>query len=417
MTLKELQKRYESGEKQIRGVQQQIRAQLSRKCLQRECDASLAFSRRTRLLCDRHKGIPLAKAKTTNANKPVVKKRTAAERKRINREKKKRYYERHGIVRNRNIRNRDYDISQTTLEKGTALQYDGQVLIYENYKEPLKPIEKSKGYGYYGTIASTDDKMFVQCHICGNLFEHVGLHIRVHKISGERYREIYQLASGTSLISEQYRENLQKRAVKPYEGKLPKHLAEYNRAVQEGRVKHYGNKGKNNDKRGSWTLEKRNKEGLCPDQVLEKIKDLADELGTTPSYEEFVKHYNHRFVGSIKLQHGSYSAAVKKLGMKTRDELRRVDKDTLIRDLQTFYKEHDRIPMTSDFNRGLLRDKGAFIRAFGTLNNARIEAGMDAVVPMPFGKILQLTPEQYFEYQQNHIPKSKRRGKRNIQRV
>lgn len=42
-------------------------------------------------------------------------------------------------------------------------------LIYENYKEPLKAIPKSEGFGYYGTLATTADKRLVQCHICGEL--------------------------------------------------------------------------------------------------------------------------------------------------------------------------------------------------------------------------------------------------------
>ena len=56
--------------------------------------------------------------------------------------------------------------------------------------------------------------------------------------------------------------------------------------------------------------------------------------------------------------------------------------------------------MTSDFNRGLLRDRGVYNREFGSLNNARVEAGLNAILPMPFGQHIELTPEQYFQYKE-----------------
>jgi hypothetical protein len=390
MTLKELKRRHESGEKQFKSVKAQIREQLKRKCSVWGCQESLAFEPAKRTVC------------RSDHRKPSAKRKTKAEMRKINREKKKRYEAKHGIVRNKTVRKRDATVSDNLIEGGRGLNYGGQILIYDNYKEPLKEIPKTKGFGYYGTVALTDDKEFVQCHVCGNLFVNVGMHIRKHKISAEKYKETYGLAKSTALMSEPERERLQKNAVKPWDGKLPDHLVEYNRKVQQGLIKHNGNKGKGWKGKGSWSLEKRNKEGLCPDQVLEKIKDLAEITGKTPSYDEFIAHYNYRFAGSIKFQHGSFSAAVKKLGMKTREELRRVDKDSLIEELQEFYKAHKRIPMTSDFNRGLLRNRGTYIAKFGSLNNARIEAGMNAILPMPFGQIMELSPQQYSDYQAGH---------------
>lgn len=386
MTLKELKKRHESGVKHLKSVKAQIKAQLARECDMRGCHESLAFRTKTVTRCEAHMKKSVV-SKTTHKAKTIPK---AVQRK-LNREKKKRYYERHGIKFNKNIRNRKVtEISPKT--KGVL--YDGQHLLYENYKEPLKPIEKSKGYGYYGTVAITSDTKYIQCHLCGNLFENLGGHLRKHKIAASDYKERFGLSLGTSLVSEPVREAMQKNAVKLFDGKLPDHLVEYNRKVQAGEIKHKAHG------RGM-SLEKRNKLGLCPDQVLTKITDLAKELGHTPSSDEFRKHYSGRYMGSIVFQHGSYLKAVKKAGLRSAKEEKEYTTEELITELQDFHKKHKRIPMTSDFNRGLLPSRNTYFHRFGSLNNARVEAGLNAVLPMPFGQIVEMSPDQYLEYKKD----------------
>jgi len=176
----------------------------------------------------------------------------------------------------------------------------------------------------------------------------------------------------------------------------PEHLKAYVNRLKSGEQKMA--------KKGDYSLEWRNKKGLCPDQVLEKILDLKEKIGHVPSYEEFYTEYNGRFLHSIKYLHGSWSEAVRKLGEKTREDLRRHSGEDLIEELQNFKLRYDRIPMTSDFNRGLLTNKGTFIRKFGTLNNARIAAGMNAVVPLggKFGNYKELEPDEYAKYLEGH---------------
>lgn len=391
MTLKELQRRHESGEKQVKTVKAQIKAQLRRKCAQRGCNESLAFKSKVHTECPAHKG----KTRTyfANPHKPTRVKKTKAQIKAANKKKKKAFYERHGIKFNKTIRNRVVD----KLNKDTkGVLYNGQTLLYENYKEPLKAIEKRKGYGFYGTLAMTDDKQYVQCHICGHLFENVGGHLRIHKITAPDYKDRFELSQSTALVSEPVRERLQRQAVKIFDGKLPEHLVEYNRKVQSGEIKH------TLPKRRTKSLEWRNKNGLCPDQVLDKIREHADELGRTPSLDEFQKRFGGKYIGSINFQHGSWLKAVAKLDMVSAKANKEYTREDLIEKLQEFHKEHNRIPMTSDFSRGLLPARNTYFHKFGTLNNARIEAGLNAVLSMPFGQVIELTPEEYFKYQEGH---------------
>lgn len=314
------------------------------------------------------------------------------------------FEKRHGIVRDKQIFNRKVKASDTS--KG--VEFTGQQLIYENYKEPLRAIENGKGYGYYGTIAITDDHKLVQCHICGNLFPNVGSHLRKHKISAYKYKEVYGLRSSAALMSEPERTRHQALIVGNLPvvkgGELPIWLQEYNRKVQNGEIKHIGTKRRE----GAFPLQKRNEIGKCPDQVLEKIRELADILGRAPSYAEFRDHYNYEYLGSIAFQHGSFTEAVHKLGLKTARDLRQPDNEELLQELRDFNDKYGRVPTKTDFERGLVgHPRSMYWRRFGTLNNARVEAGLNAILPMPFGQQIILTPEAYQEYRAGRYdPKS-----------
>jgi hypothetical protein len=263
-------------------------------------------------------------------------------------------------------------------------------LVYEDYKEPLKAIEKGKGFGYYGTVALSADKTLVQCHICGNLYTTLNPHIiRTHKTSVNDYKDQFQLARGTALISEPMRERLQANAIERKQGAIG---AEYMQKSFQSGTPRQTRKGM------KLSLEAHNKRGSCPDQLLEKIKVLATILDKTPTEKEFIAHYQQRYIGQVKRVYGTFVNAVHKAGLVSRDELRRPSKDQLIQELQDFHKQYGRIPMMSDFKRGLLRTYDTYVGAFGTLNNARIEAGLNAVLPLGFGRMLEVTPEQYLRY-------------------
>lgn len=381
VTKQELKRRHEAGEKMQKRLLKQIDAELKRVCAYRECDKSLAWQNSRARFCSSSHGV---KEKT----------RIRA----ANRAKKRRYYEKHGITFNKTIRNRITKPGR----KSRGVEYTDQILVYEDYKEPLKKIEK--GYGYYGTIAMTKDGEYIQCHICGNLFPNVGVHLRRHKITSAAYKEKFGLAQGTGLVSEPERERMQKNifAKKTNKGELPVWLKEYNKKVQSGEIKHKGAKAKH----GGLPLEKRNKLGICAEQILDKITDLKDKLGHTPSYDEFVAEYNGKYISTLKYFHGSYLNAVKKAGLISAKELKEPDNEVLIGNLIDFHERHGRTPMTSDFNRGLLGyNRQMFTRRFGSLNNARVEAGLNAILPLPFGKIVEMTPDEYRKYKEDRSGK------------
>lgn len=384
-TLKELKQMYESGEHVVdKRNRSHISKQLSRVCAQMRCHESIAFTSSKTIYCKKHN-----KQTATSVMRTV------------NKKKKLTYEKAHGIVRKRQIKK-----ITSINSRSDAIEYDKAItLLYEDYKEPLREAKDALGYGfgYMGTVALTPDRDYVQCHICGNLYANLAGHIIAHKITQSDYKLTYGLEKKTILMGDTMRERRQQLVLAKNStianikgsGKLPDHLKKW----WEDKAKDPEFKRKTHT---GMSLEMRNKKGLCPDQVLEKILDLKEILGKTPSSDEFSEHFKGRYIASIVYQHGSWVNAVKKLGLMTRDELRHPDSEQLLQDLRDFKETFNRIPMTSNFNRGLLRDKNVYIRQFGKLNNARVEAGMNAVMQVSRTRFKEVTPEDYFKYLDNH---------------
>ena len=73
---------------------------------------------------------------------------------------------------------------------------------------------------------------------------------------------------------------------------------------------------------GGRTRARRNLEGMmCPDQTLQVINDFAGRLGRTPSYDEFTRAYNGRYISPITTHFG-WTKALRMAGMVTVGEMR-----------------------------------------------------------------------------------------------
>lgn len=271
------------------------------------------------------------------------------------------------------VSTKKFTVSEYSNEKGVV--YDESQLTLHNYKEPLSPVDK--GYGYYGTISATNDGMYIQCHICGGLYENLGSHLKAkHQLSGKEYKERFGLAFMSALVSENYRNENTKRSLLWWNSLSEKEKNHYKKKSREnGRLK--------STPQQKQTLEALNKNGTCPAQLLEKIKEVAVTLGHTPSKKEFIATTGtQRYVHLIYKTFGSWTNAVEATGQIPKDKnhgkggYRHYEDEELLDYLASFARDNGRVPSYSDFYRNLLPTLAVYERRWGNLENARQEAGV-----------------------------------------
>lgn len=253
-------------------------------------------------------------------------------------------------------------------------------LILGPYKEPLKKIKD--GHGYYGALSFTT-KGAIQCHICGDVFDNMGFHVEpAHDITVKEYRRKFGISMNSKLVSEAWRES-RKNYMLEYLSNLTseQRYERTERFIRAARKRAASVKGKKMSRGTNISDETINVRGICPDQLIAVINDAKEHFGYTPSKREFCEyHKTQRFIPPIVRTFGSWKKGLKAAGLhpKKREQgnhIRYTD-DQLLEFLTVFYEEHGTIPTTSDIGRGFLPSWGVYIKHFGSMANARREAGI-----------------------------------------
>lgn len=263
------------------------------------------------------------------------------------------------------------------------IEIAGQWLTIHNYKEPLKVIPKSKGFGYYGTLLVTPNGEQVQCHICGQLFASLPSHIRnKHAISAIDYKKRFDLAYTTALVSETERE------------RMKNVMLDYLKTLTPAqRAAHRANAISGNQARSKMglhrkiRLETKNKRGTCPDQLLDKILEVKKIVGDTPTLHEFIRETRtQRYKHLIITTFGSWKNALKMLNLEPRPNIQKnkqhnyYSNEQLLEYLRIFAQENNSRPTATDCRRGLLPTYEVFQRHFGSFEEARQLAGVYEII-------------------------------------
>lgn len=233
--------------------------------------------------------------------------------------------------------------------------------VRAGYKEPLTPIKD--GFGYYGTIAYNSEKTHTQCHVCGWFYTNVGLHVRRrHGVDPRQYRTKFGLNLGTSLLAP--------------EGRAKYTAAFAGRSDSEKReilTKLTGSRAGSRNKTWQKSLYRKNLEGRCPDQLVDKAQALAKKLGHTPKSDEFRREYGG-FLGSVYLTFGSWSKLVRiaELTPLPKGQKRqRYSHDSLLEILRNFEAAHGREPTSADIRGLLLPSFYTFSKFFDSWTKAK----------------------------------------------
>jgi predicted transcriptional regulator len=265
------------------------------------------------------------------------------------------------------------------------LKKDTQFLTLKHYKEPLLKVEKRNGHGYYGAISITMDGEKMQCHVCGDLFSSVQAHAwQRHNLTADQYREKYKLAHETGLISEAERDRRKFKTLEWLGKQTEEDKAEFLQKAKE-RYQAYLRNKRGKRIQPKITLETKNKRGTCPDQLLAKIKECKKALGEVPSKIQFIEYCgSQRFVHLIYKTYGSWSNALKMLGMQPKQSKieenqtkPRYTNEELLEYITIFFQENGKVPTYTDCKRGLLPSYDIYERRFGSFPKAREIAGLE----------------------------------------
>lgn len=269
-------------------------------------------------------------------------------------------------------------------EKKCAV-YNGEFLTFYHYKEPLKEIEKGKGVGFYGTLLSTQDGEKVQCHYCGKLFSELNIHVRQsHNVTVTEYKDEFKLAHSTSLVSEVGRQRRKLSFMKMIASLSPEERDEWSKRAKD-RYRSWKETQLSEKKQPKHSLETKNKRGTCPDQILEKIKEVYKRLRHVPTLKEFMEETGgQRYKHLIFATFGSWNKALKTIGMSP-SRIRgkgggKYTDEYLLEALRLSAQENGCVPTDSDSRRGFIPSSSVYKRHFGSLHEARVLAGVYELV-------------------------------------
>lgn len=250
----------------------------------------------------------------------------------------------------------------------------------EGYKEPLEPVVG--GFGYIGAITRTVDGTRIQCHTCGYFFANLGSHILTkHGEPLNEYRYRHGLRIKYSLLSPVEQEKAQKRYndnARFKQGSLS-NLVKARAAFEKKRQEGWSPGG------DQWSPQLRNERGMCREQTLAKIRQIAEVNDGVAVFEEFVKTFGEGQKSVVEHWFGTWDAAVKAAGADTylgrqNKNYRKRRRDTIQR-IRDFYAMHGRTPLSSDFNSDNDLPRQNWVsKNFGSLNAARRAAGVPELV-------------------------------------
>jgi hypothetical protein len=235
----------------------------------------------------------------------------------------------------------------------------GYVTFY-NYKEPFMKFKD--GFGYEGVLLYDEVDGSVQCHLCGKWFESLGHHVnRAHNIKSSAYKLKVGLNQSSALISEKLREKL----ILAGRNSLAQRLANLSLPKKKKDKSAFPNN----------TRQKQNRTGNCPMQLLERIRDKAEEVGRTPTALELENVVSKK---TIKMIFGTMANAIRLAGLSPRLRgsgvtYKTYTKEEILQIMINFKKVNKRDPLMSDSKRGLIPSWGAFVKHFGSFNNAKEE--------------------------------------------
>jgi hypothetical protein len=250
--------------------------------------------------------------------------------------------------------------------------------VYPLYKEQMHEpyMDNGKG-GYKGVVLYDESEDKIRCEECGGWFLSLAPHIKIHKMSGEEYKDEHGLFHNVALCSQKISNAHSSSALK--HNSFRKNLLK-GKKYNKGDTKFLKASKLMNSK-----AQHKNKFGFCDAQVAARLEVVKEMSSKKRLQSSDIRRHDHNLYLWLRSTYGSISKGCKKFGIKESRHSQEFYEDAnLIGLLRKFVIKNKRMPrknrIMNDFCGGILPTEKVFSRVFGSWRRAKMMAGLDGLL-------------------------------------
>jgi hypothetical protein len=282
----------------------------------------------------------------------------------------------------------------------------GKCFLYRQ-KAPFVPSGKS----VHGALEYEQKTDRVRCHECGQWYRMLSTHVaRAHSIAPRDYKKKHGLrrlcalcGPGVSLAMVRGKENYYQR------------LRVTTRSP-EGRARFAEIGRQSGSRQGNTAIaERRNEEGRCAAQLAERLKQLQEHYGRTPTSAELMDKglspQSICLVFNLKTMRQVYQSLAMAYEPKRQENPNAYPREALIIRLRDYWAKYGKRPSKMHMRMGLVPTWDVFKRVFGSMRAAYEAAGLTALTESRSSYTRDGLIEQIQEYYRQHgeVPRASRK--------
>jgi hypothetical protein len=249
----------------------------------------------------------------------------------------------------------------------------GKCFLYRQ-KAPFVP----SGHSVHGALEYNEAREKIRCHECGEWYQTLSQHLgKIHKISAAEYKDRHGLRRRTPLWAPTMSARMSQRIKALLIGGGGFRIGQFAHIPQAVRASVTTREAK------AFPGEMRNEHGTCQAQILNRLRELSEKFGRTPSKTEIEASGLMVKSACLALNVKNLGALVSLVGLLPRKPSEPIatkySPELLIELLRDFYVKHGRLPGKPDHRMRLLPSRSTYRHHFGSMAAAYEAAGLSEV--------------------------------------
>lgn len=235
--------------------------------------------------------------------------------------------------------------------------------------EPVSKLPKPF-FGYLGVILRNTTTDRLQCHVCGEWFKCLDVHVFFkHQLLSRDYKQKFSLPLRFPLCGRSTSKLRSNSAIK-YKS-LGKYLKGSKKWKSGSRVLH-----KKSCRYGVTNRAYQNKNNVCPEQLNKRFQIVADMVGREPTCHD-LEHYDYGCLGTLVRRFGSLNNYRKQMGYRVNLIPKKCNETQAIAALRKYYQKYKVVPKSYVWKRSHFKPSyNTILRYFGSWHRSLVSAGL-----------------------------------------